>query len=124
MSQDISLWQEVDILPDLSILDKLLRELLPGRNANSMDFIEDVLKGNWVLEPDLFWRYIASSITSVIDGWKRLFVSVLVLFILVALVSSLMSALKNEGRRKRPERFLLYASWWCLSTRFTVCSKS
>ncbi len=107
MSQDISLWQEVDILPDLSILDKLLRELLPGRNANSMDFIEDVLKGNWVLEPDLFWRYIASSITSVIDGWKRLFVSVLVLFILVALVSSLMSALKNEGAAKAARTFFI-----------------
>ncbi len=107
MSQDISLWQEVDILPDLSILDKLLRELLPGRNANSMDFIEDVLKGNWVLEPDLFWRYIASSVTSVIDGWKRLFVSVLVLFILVALVSSLMSALKNEGAAKAARTFFI-----------------
>ncbi len=107
MSQDISLWQEVDILPDLSILDKLLRELLPGQNANSMDFIEDVLKGNWVLEPDLFWRYIASSVTSVIDGWKQLFVSVLVLFILVALVSSLMSALKNEGAAKAARTFFI-----------------
>ena len=107
MSQDISLWQEVDILPDLSLLDKLLRELLPGQNANSMDFIEDVLKGNWVLEPDLFWRYIASSVTSVIDGWKRLFVSVLVLFILVALVSSLMSALKNEGAAKAARTFFI-----------------
>ena len=107
MSQDISLWQEVDILPDLSILDKLLRELLPGQNTNSMDFIEDVLKGNWVLDPGLFWRYIANSVTSVIDGWKRLFVSVLVLFILVALVSNLMSALKNEGAAKAARTFFI-----------------
>lgn len=107
MSQNISLWQEVDILPDLSILDKLLRELLPGQNTNSMDFIEDVLKGNWVLDPGLFWRYIANSVTSVIDGWKRLFVSVLVLFILVALVSNLMSALKNEGAAKAARTFFI-----------------
>ncbi len=107
LHQDISLWQEVDILPDLSILDKLLRELLPGQNTNSMDFIEDVLKGNWVLDPGLFWRYIANSVTSVIDGWKRLFVSVLVLFILVALVSNLMSALKNEGAAKAARTFFI-----------------
>ena len=31
MSQDMGFWQELDILPDLSILDKLLRELLPGK---------------------------------------------------------------------------------------------
>lgn len=107
MSQDISLWQEVDILPDLSILDKMLKELLPGQNANSMDFIEDVLKGNWVLDPGLFWRYVTGAITGVMDGWKRLFVSVLTLFILVALVSNLMSALKNEGAAKAARTFFI-----------------
>lgn len=107
MSEDTSLWQEVDILPDLSIVDNLLKELLPGQNANSMDFIEDVLKGNWVLDPGIFWRYITESITSVFDGWKKLFVSVLVLFILVALVSNLMSALKNEGAAKAARTFFI-----------------
>ena len=58
MSQEISLWQEIDILPDLGVLDDLLKDLLPGRNTDSMDFIEDVLKGNWALDPGLFWRYI------------------------------------------------------------------
>lgn len=50
MSQEISLWQEIDILPDLGVLDDLLKDLLPGRNTDSMDFIEDVLKetGRWI----------------------------------------------------------------------------
>ena len=107
MSQEISLWQEIDILPDLSVLDNLLRDLLPGRTTDSMDFIEDVLKGNWALDPALFWRYIAGTITGVFDDWRRLFVSVLVLFILVALVSNLMSALKNEGAAKAAKTFFI-----------------
>ncbi|MDE6364203.1 MAG: stage III sporulation protein AE [Lachnospiraceae bacterium] len=107
MSQEMSLWQELDILPDLSVLDNLLKDLLPGRTADSMDFIEDVLKGNWALDPALFWRYIAGTITGVFDDWRRLFVSVLVLFILVALVSNLMSALKNEGAAKAAKTFFI-----------------
>ena len=67
MSQETSLWQELDILPDLSVLDNLLRDLLPGRTTDSMDFIEDVLKGNWALDPALFWRYIAGTITGDFD---------------------------------------------------------
>lgn len=107
MSQETSLWQELDILPDLSVLDNLLKDLLPGRTADSMDFIEDVLKGNWALDPALFWRYIAGTVTGVFDDWRRLFVSVLVLFILVALVSNLMSALKNEGAAKAAKTFFI-----------------
>ncbi len=107
MSQEISLWQEIDILPDLGVLDDLLKDLLPGRNTDSMDFIEDVLKGNWALDPALFWRYIAGTITGVFDDWRRLFISVLVLFILVALVSNLMSALKNEGAAKAAKTFFI-----------------
>ena len=107
MSQETSLWQELDILPDLSVLDNLLRYLLPWSNTDSMDFIEDVLKGNWALDPALFWRYIAGTITGVFDDWRRLFVSVLVLFILVALVSNLMSALKNEGAAKAAKTFFI-----------------
>lgn len=101
------MWAELDILPDLSVLDNLLRDLLPGRTTDSMDFIEDVLKGNWALDPALFWRYIAGTITGVFDDWRRLFVSVLVLFILVALVSNLMSALKNEGAAKAAKTFFI-----------------
>ena len=37
MSQEISLWSELDILPDLDVLDELLKELLPGEKMNSID---------------------------------------------------------------------------------------
>lgn len=107
MSQEIGLWQDLDILPDLNVLDQLLRELLPGENIDSMDFIEDVLKGNWVLEPTLFWRYITEAVKGVLDGWKSLFVSILVLFILASLVSNILSAFKNEGAAKAARIFFM-----------------
>lgn len=107
MSQEMNLWEEIDILPDLSELDKLLKDLLPGGNTDSMDFIEDVLKGNWALDPGLFWRYIRVSVMGVFDEWKRLFITVLILFILVAMVSNLMSALKNEGAAKAAKTFFI-----------------
>lgn len=107
MNQEIGLWQDLDILPDLNVLDQLLRELLPGENIDSIDFIEDVLKGNWVLDPTLFWRYIAEAVTSVLDGWKSLFVSILVLFLLAAVVSNILSAFKNEGAAKAARIFFM-----------------
>lgn len=107
MNQDISFWQDLDILTDMKVLDQLLRELLPGENIDSMDFIEDVLKGNWALEPTLFWRYITDTIAGVLDSWKSLFISVLVLFILASLVSNMMSAFRNEGAAKVARMFFI-----------------
>ena len=107
MSQEISLWREIDILPDLSVLDNLLGDLLPGKDTDSLDFIEDVLKGNWALDPGLFWRYIRESGAGVFNDWRRLFITVLILFILVAMVSNLMSALKNEGAAKAAKTFFI-----------------
>ena len=107
MSQEISLWREIDILPDLSVLDNLLGDLLPGKDTDSLDFIEDVLKGNWALDPGLFWRYIRESVAGVFNDWRRLFITVLILFILVAMVSNLMSALKNEGAAKAAKTFFI-----------------
>ena len=47
------------LLPNLDIIDDFLKELLPNnQNIRSLNFIEDVLKGNWVLEPDIFWNYM------------------------------------------------------------------
>ncbi len=107
MSDELSLWDNLDILPDLNILDTFLQELLPGQNKNALNFMEDVLKGNWVLEPGLLWKYIAQILSGIIDGWKSLFVSILVLFILAALVGNLMSAFGNESTAKATRTFFI-----------------
>lgn len=107
MSQDKDFWQGLDILPDLDVLDAFLKELIPGEDTDPMDLITDVLNGNWVLEPGLFWRYLTGILSDVMNGWKKLFISILVLFILSALVSNLMSAFKNEGAAKAARTFLV-----------------
>lgn len=116
MNQDINLWR--DILPDLDMVDKLLEELLPGQNINSMSFMEDVLKGNWVLEPDLIWQYIRSCILNMAAGWKSLFVSILVLFIAAAIVNGFMVAFKNEGAAHAARTFFVICELLALVNAF------
>ena len=105
MSEELNLWQ--DILPDLGMVDRLLKELLPQKNVSSMDFMEDVLKGNWVLEPDLFWQYLKEAVLGVMADWKSLFVSVLVLFIAAAVVNGFMQAFKNDGAAHAARTFFI-----------------
>jgi stage III sporulation protein AE len=107
MSYDLSILNDLDILPELNELDRFLEELLPGENVTSVDFVEDVLKGNWVLEPGLFWRYITNIITNVIYNWKQLFISVLVLFILSAVLGSVLEAFNNNGAAKAAKLFFV-----------------
>ena len=105
MNEELSLWQ--DILPDLDMVDHLLQELLPQKNVSSMSFIEDVLKGNWVLEPDLFWQYLREAALGVVADWKSLFVSVLVLFIAAAVINGFLQAFHNDGAAHAARTFFV-----------------
>lgn len=101
-----SIWQEV--LPNLDVVDRFLTELIPGnKKIKSLDFIEDVLKGNWVLEPELFWEYIKETVSGFLYNWKSLFICILVLFILSAVTASFLSAFKNEGAAKAARLFFV-----------------
>lgn len=116
MSQDINLWQ--DILPDLDMVDKLLKELLPQKSISSMSFMEDVLKGNWVLEPGVFWEYIKEIVLGMLTDWKSLFVSILVLFIAAAVVDGFMSAFKNDGAAHAARTFFVLCELLVLVNAF------
>lgn len=116
MSESIDLWK--DILPDLGIADSLLKELLPQENISSMSFMEDVLKGNWVLEPDLFWKYIRGTILGTMADWKSLFVSVLVLFIAAAVVNGFMLAFQNDGAARAARTFFVLCELLVLVNAF------
>ena len=94
------------ILPNLDMIDGFLNELLPeNQNMRSINFIEDVLKGNWVLDPGIFWEYIKQIFAGYFYNWKSLFISILVLFILSAVVSGFLTAFKNEGAAKCAKMF-------------------
>lgn len=116
MSQEINLWK--DILPDLGMVDNLLRELLPQKNISAMSFMEDVLKGNWVLEPDLFWQYLREAALGMMADWKQLFVSLLVLFIAAAVVNGFMSAFKNDGAAHAARTFFVLCELLVLVNAF------
>ena len=105
MNEALNLWQ--DILPDLDMVDYLLKELLPQKNISSMRFMEDVLKGNWVLEPDLFWQYVKDAVMGVAADWKSLFVSILVLFIVAAVINGFMQAFHNDGAAHAARTFFV-----------------
>ena len=96
------------LLPNLDIIDDFLKELLPNnQNIRSLNLIEDVLKGNWVLEPDIFWNYMKQVFAGYFYNWKSLFVSILVLFIISAVVSGFLTAFKNEGAAKCAKMFFV-----------------
>ncbi|MCD8038047.1 MAG: stage III sporulation protein AE [Lachnospiraceae bacterium] len=116
MSQEIDLWE--DILPDLDMADRLLDELLPQKNVSSMSFMEDVLQGNWVLEPDLFWQYLKEAALGMTTEWKRLFASILVLFIAAAVVNAVLSAFKNDGAAHAAKTFFVLCELLVLVNAF------
>lgn len=116
MSEEIDFWY--DILPDLDMVDNLLIELLPHKHINSMSFMEDVVKGNWVLEPDLFWQYLKENILGAAADWKQLFVSILVLFIVSALINGFLSAFKNDGAAHAARMFFVLCELLVLVNAF------
>lgn len=95
------------MIPEIDFMDDFLKELLPKENVQALDLIEDVLKGDWVLEPSLFWDYIAGNVSAYFDEMKTIFISILVLFILSAVITSFLSALKNESTAKVAKLFFV-----------------
>lgn len=96
-----------EIFPDLEEIDFFLSQLLPEEKVTAIDLIEDVMKGNWVLEPDVFVRFLQQALQNYIMEWKTLFVSILMLFIMSAVVGSCMEAFHNEGTAKSARLFFL-----------------
>lgn len=99
--------QLIDMIPDMDIVDRFLAKLLPKKNVQALDLIEDVLKGNWVLEPGLLWDYIVGNVGSYLAEVKTIFISILVLFILSSVVTAFLSALKNESTAKVAKLFFV-----------------
>ena len=47
-----------EILPDTARIDAFLKQLLPGQPVHIVDMMQEILQGNWVMEPMMFWKYI------------------------------------------------------------------
>ena len=96
-----------EMLPDIGFIDKFLQDLLPQENVHALDLIEDVLKGDWVLNPKLFLDYLLENISSYFVQIKTVFISILVLFILSAVITSFLEALKNESTARMAKLFFI-----------------
>lgn len=96
-----------EILPDMDKIDGFLAHILPGEPLHMLELIEAVIKGNWVMEPMLFWEYIHAYADSYMEEWKRLFISLLVLFIIASIVISFLQAFKSQGAAQTAEFFFL-----------------
>ncbi len=108
LEQELLPWEQFeDMLPNLDITDELLADLLPTRRVQTFDFLEDVLKGDWVLEPTLLLEYLTETVQAYLGEVKTIFISILVLFILSAVVTSFLSALKNESTAKVAKLFFV-----------------
>lgn len=46
-----------EILPDTARIDAFLKQLLPGQPVHIVDMMQEILQGNWVMEPMMFWKY-------------------------------------------------------------------
>lgn len=85
---------------ELEIIDTFLKDLIPGVHIKSMDFMEDLIKGNWVLDPLLFLKYIQSEWGEIVGDWKKVFITLLMLFIFSAFISAFMNAFHSESCAK------------------------
>lgn len=106
-SGEISVERLDEMLPDMDIIDKLLKDLLPKKNVQAMDLIEDVWKGSWVLEPTLLCEYVVENINSYMAEIKTVFVSLLALFIIASIITTFLGALKNESTARIAKFFFV-----------------
>lgn len=107
MTGGIPVEQLDEMLPDMDTIDKMLKELFPKKNVQAIDLIEDIWKGNWVLEPTLLWEYIVENIDGYMSEIKTIFVSLLALFIIASVITTFLDVLKNESTAKMAQFFFV-----------------
>ena len=109
---------EYEICPDTRGMEEYLEKILPDFGMTSMDFYEDVLKGNWVLEPTLLWDYIKETLFGDMIELKTMLISILLLFILSSVMTSVMEAFRSDGAAKVVRFFFLLSLMGVLLSAF------
>lgn len=115
MNQSFEMTME-EILPELGEIDSFLQNIMPGQSISLLDIIRNVLQGNWVMEPMLFWEYIRLYLDGYAQQWKKLFITLLLLFIAAAVMTSFLKAFKSQGAAQLAEYFFLLCQLLVLIT--------
>lgn len=107
MTGEISVEYLDEMLPDMDIIDKFLKDVIPEKKVQAIDIIENVWKGNWVLEPSLLWEYVVENVTNYVHEIKTIFVTLLMLFIIASVITTFLEVLKNESTAKMAKFFFV-----------------
>ena len=107
MTGEISVEYLDEMLPDMDTIDKFLKDVIPEKKVQAIDIIENVWKGNWVLEPSLLWEYVVENVTDYVHEIKTIFVTLLMLFIIASVITTFLEVLKNESTAKMAKFFFV-----------------
>lgn len=107
MTGEISVEYLDEMLPDMDTIDKFLKDVIPEKKVQAIDIIENVWKGNWVLEPSLLWEYVVENVTNYVHEIKTIFVTLLMLFIIASVITTFLEVLKNESTAKMAKFFFV-----------------
>lgn len=107
MTGEISVEYLDEMLPDMDTIDKFLKDVIPEKKVQAIDIIENVWKGNWVLEPSLLWEYVVENVTDYVHEIKTIFATLLMLFIIASVITTFLEVLKNESTAKMAKFFFV-----------------
>lgn len=96
-----------EMIPGLDKIDVYISYFLPGENKDTKAWISDILSGENILNPAELVKNTGELLSRYGQEWKKLFFSVLLLFIVSALLGSFMEAFKSATTAKIAKLLLL-----------------
>lgn len=87
-------------MPEINKLDYYLKKFLPESDKTAREWMEYILEGNTILEPTQILRKVFEMIRTNLQEWKQLFVSIILLFVISALVNTFMETFKSANAVK------------------------
>ena len=95
------------MIPGLDKIDRYIACFLPDEKKDTKEWISYILTGETILNPAEFVKKIGELLTSYGQEWKKLFFSILLLFLVSAMLSSFMEAFKSAGSAKAAKLLFL-----------------
>lgn len=96
-----------EMIPGLDKIDRYIACFLPDEKKDTKEWISYILTGETILNPAEFVKKIGELLTSYGQEWKKLFFSILLLFLVSAMLSSFMEAFKSAGSAKAAKLLFL-----------------
>lgn len=89
-----------EMIPDLDKMDAYISCFLPDGKRDTKEWISYLLTGETIINPAELTKKIGELLSDYGQEWKKLFFSILLLFLVSAILSSFMEAFKSPGTAK------------------------